>query len=364
MFRIRSLTPEDGPALKPLIRRCFLPPQSWFVRPTDEGLLAVEDQDPVAAVFLRVVELRSDRRMGLIAWLMTDPAYRGRGLAHQLVEAGVERLEALGCDAIVTEIEGYNHSSINTFERAGFGRITTSEQWRQYGLVGLLRLWLQAGHMVSPGHFIFLKGHNPSSERPIASRVHCWSLNALATMMAIGTGGLLTGFAGVELGGWGLVLPVLVAVCLVFGIREWAMRLATPRDCPPLVYRPWDSAVPPALSIALLFGVLFPLPGGRYPRQSARPGQSESVRPVSAALAGTLAVMLLTLAVLIAQTMPAAGSTELLYRAILTVSTPLLLFDAVFFFPPFGGFNARGLFEAHPALWAALAVPALVLFLM
>lgn len=127
---IRGLKPKDYEAISALAKLSFPATQSQFVTPGKDGGIVIEmNENVVAASLLRIIFLPSGRKAGFVAWLMTHPEYRGRGLAGKLVEASTEHLTSMQCEDIVTDIEGYNSGSANAFYRAGFRRISMGKQF-------------------------------------------------------------------------------------------------------------------------------------------------------------------------------------------------------------------------------------------
>ena len=79
---------------------------------------------------------------------------------------------------------------------------------------------------------------------------------------------LLAGWRGGWLRGFGpsTVLGAVVIVVALYGLREGAMQLAARLQSLEVRHRPWESAVPLSVAIALAFGVFLPAPGSVYPR--------------------------------------------------------------------------------------------------
>jgi peptide alpha-N-acetyltransferase len=70
---------------------------------------------------------------GYIAMLATQEAYRGRGIATQLVRLAIEAMTARDADEIVLETEVTNTASLKLYERLGFIR---SKRLHRYYLNG------------------------------------------------------------------------------------------------------------------------------------------------------------------------------------------------------------------------------------
>lgn len=328
----RPVRADDAAAIARLAARAFPPTQAPFVRASGEGFVVEAGDRLAAAVLLRVIALPHGRRVGFVSWAMTDPDHRGRGHARRLTALGLERLAALGCTQVVTEIEGHNAASEAVFRSLGFRQLSLRDQIAAFGPLGAAWLRLRIGYATDPGHFLWLHGAALTRGAPGLPEV------AVA----------------------GAMLP---AVALLLGLREAAMRLAA-RACGPAVsYRAWDSGIGITLAIALLFGRLFPLPGSVYPRADRWPEGAARALAL-AALAGTGAVALVVAAALWARGGSAGPLAATLAAPLLFVGKPLLLFDTVMAFPPFQSFAAQRIRELHRGLWVAVAALGLALFLL
>ena len=78
-----------------------------------------------------------------------------------MIEAGLNFLEAQGCNELMACVEGYNTSSSKLFATQGFSILSAGEQFRRYGL-GALAMWFHTFHYIDVGHFLW--------ERPGASQ--------------------------------------------------------------------------------------------------------------------------------------------------------------------------------------------------
>ncbi len=361
---IRKFSADDWPALQAMARRSFPAPQHRFISPTEEGLVAVVNNTPAAAAFLRTFTLRDGRQVGNIAWLFTDPAFQGQGLAKSLVAASVARLKALGCQLILTDIEGHNTASSNSFAGNGFRRLGFADQWQIFGPSNLPRLWMKTRYAFDPGHFIWMKGASPTPARPGFQRLTAWGLNWLFALAAVLFGaGLLSYNMALNRPGGKDAMALLLGVVLVFGVRETAMRITAKAKGWPLEFRLWDSAFLFTVPIAMLFGKLFPVPGGLYPRQDKWRYPAALPALGLAAAVGTASVMALVAVGLAVSGMHVGGFVQALATALLLIGKPLLLFDSILACPPFSCFNARRIFDLHRGLWAGFALLGAILFL-
>ena len=364
LITVRSLHAEDTERLRAIAQRAFPPTQSGFVRVgKDHGLVGCVDGEVAAAAVLRVIKLPSGRRIGMVAWLLTDPDYQGLGLASRLVTDAVAQLKAAGCDTVLTDVEGHNTASANVFHSQGFERLSPGAQWQRFGVLDTVWLWVRTGLALDPGHFLWVYDAAKPSGRIGMQRGGSVVANTLWACIALFWGGWLLG-SGMAWPNASQALAVLLAVLCLFSIREASMRLTAWYLGQPLVYRAWEGGWGITVGIALLFGNLFPLPGGLYP-----PGDGWKYRdglptlgPI--ALAGTLAVAATVAAALWLHSVVAQPSLAVWLSALLFVGKPLLLFDSVMVFAPFQAFNARRIFDYNRVLWGLVAILGLGLFVL
>jgi len=362
---IRPLAATDVESIRALAHEAFPATQSSFVRPgRDGGFVGCVDGTVAAAAIVRVIRLPGGTQVGMIAWLLTGRDYRRLGLASHLVQACVDDLRARGCQYVVTDVEGHNTASANVFHGNGFERVSPGGQLRRFGLVALLWLWMRTGLLVDPGHFLWMHEAALDAPREGLQRAGSWLANTLFAGLALMLGGglVIAGTPGLlEPSRW---LALALAVVVLFGVREGAMRAMGAWLGQPLQYRAWEGGFGITLIIALLFGRLLPLPGGLY-----APGDDWKYRDVlprlgPVAVAGTLAVAAIVAAALALRSADMGGVLGQFAFALLFVGKPLLLFDSAVAVAPFTAFNARRIFDYNRVLWAAVATLGVLLFLL
>lgn len=360
----RDLKPDDHNQVKLLAKKAFPSTQAPFVVPGEAGGLLAEVNGSVAAVsLLRVISLSGGRKAGFIAWLMTDPDYRGMGLASLLVKEHVEMLKSQGFDYIFTDVEGYNTGSANIFHSQGFERLSTISQLKKWSFLDLSRIWIRTGLIVDPGHFLWVFNEKARSISQNNQRLLAVMLNWMIAILAISLGGglFLSGapkFPAIE-----ELVATVAGIALLFGIREGVMRLTLIKDIRSFEFRSWEGGLGISLIIAVLFGSLFPLPGNLYPKGDG--WKIRNYRKVlgRAAVANTLTLSCIVLAASWTGLKTEIAFLQTLSFTLLFVGKPLLLFDTVVAIAPFDGFNATRLKEYNLAVWLLLTLLATGLFL-
>ncbi len=263
---VRDLREADHIDIAALAEISFPFTQSRFVVPGKiGGKVATVDGKLAAASLLRIIRLPSGRTIGFIVWLMTHPDYRGRGLAIKLVEASTAHLRDCQCDAVVTDVEGYNTGSANVFYRSGYRRLSLLQQFSRWNPLDSVWLWIRTGLALDPGHFLWVADAVAKNTCPWRERFCAVLLNTLLAVLAFSLGG------GIFLSGSPSVPSVDTVVTFFIGVsgllaaREIGTRVVAWFYKEPLEYRSWSGGLGVSLLVAIGFGRTFPLPGNRFP---------------------------------------------------------------------------------------------------
>ncbi|MBI1995927.1 MAG: GNAT family N-acetyltransferase [Deltaproteobacteria bacterium] len=131
---VRSLERRDLPSIVAMEERVtgVARPQYWeqrielseAIRPHWTSLVAEFDNRFVGFLFGRAGELEFGLP-GTIAWVETigvDPAYRGRGIARELIEEFISSAEDHGIKTIFTLVSNGQTDMQNFFSRQGFAQ--------------------------------------------------------------------------------------------------------------------------------------------------------------------------------------------------------------------------------------------------
>lgn len=352
---IRPVVPTDYGAIKAIARRSFSVSQSVYVCPQAGDLVATVDERVVGAVLLDSISLPRGRQTGRIAWVLTSPEYRGRGIARRLVTKGVERLQAQGFTQVVTEIEGYNSPSASIFHELGFQRMGLLGQLRRFGAIGSTLLGVRSFRLFMPGYFLWMLGPSESQAPEAFQRAGAWLLNSLIAVLAFTLGGgfLLAGEA--RLPGVSTLLALVVAVVLLLGLREAATRTVARARGVQLTFRGWGSGAGASVLVAIFFGSPLMLPGGCYPAGAVWRYHQHARTLAHSAAAGTTMVALLLLGAIALRGSNPEGFIAEVVAGIVNIGMGLLVFDSVVAIGPFQGYNARRMLDHSRRLWSAVA---------
>ena len=350
---------EEG-AVRALAARAFSRLESAFFSPPVHTLVAERDGQLLGAVVPTLFELPDKRWAGVIVWLMTDPESRSLGVGGRLVEAALEYLKEHDCQEAFACVEGYNTSSSNLFSAHGFTIISPGEQFRRYGLLGTMALWLQTFRFGGDvGHFLWA---HPGATRPDNPRLQWWTgtlVSALIFLLVVWRAGLTEGLTLAAIFGTALVVVAL------FGLREVAMRLAARSLGLSVRHRAWEAALPLSAGIALIFGWFLPAPGSVYPQAGTWRYRNLIPKLGPMAFAGASAVLAFGWAAwaLTRLSEPPPEIYEWL-RAAGRAGQMLALFEVLLPFSIFVSFNGRRVWDWSRPAWSTLAVGTVALLLV
>jgi GNAT superfamily N-acetyltransferase len=117
----------DGHPLSPEARRNLIP--GLRAHPTTLILLAFSDSEPVGiAVCFLGFSTFAARPLVNIHDLAVLPAWRGRGISRQLLDAVADRARALGCCKLTLEVLERNDRARGVYEAAGFKQASSSAE--------------------------------------------------------------------------------------------------------------------------------------------------------------------------------------------------------------------------------------------
>jgi hypothetical protein len=156
----------------------------------------------------------------------------------------------------------------------------------------------------------------------------------------------------------------MAAVALVLGLREAAMQIVARTQGVRLEHRSWGAGAGTSSLVAILFGGVFPLPGGSYP-----PGDGWHYRQfrrtlaLSAAAGTALVAILLIVALVVLARLPGGFATDLA-DSIVSIGMALLLFDSMIAVGPFQGYNARRMLDYSRSLWVVFAFIGALIFIV
>jgi ribosomal protein S18 acetylase RimI-like enzyme len=156
---IREATPSDRAKLKEIIDLSFPRFFRFFasrsVSDTHEPTL-VSEQESVVVGFAKLIEFNvGNGTYGCILWIAVHPAYRRRGIALALTDAGVDYLKQRGVQAVFASTQRKNSAALATLGRAGFELVGFLGLWRLFGW----RIFEFYGDIwFAPGELVLMRG--------------------------------------------------------------------------------------------------------------------------------------------------------------------------------------------------------------
>jgi ribosomal protein S18 acetylase RimI-like enzyme len=156
---IRQAAPRDRERLKEIVDLSFPRFFRYFANHSVADLsepVLVGEIDGAVVGFAKLIEFNVGiGKYGCILWIAVHPAYRRRGIALSLTEAGVEWLKMGGSQAVFASTQRRNRAALATLNRGGFERLGFLGLWRLFGwrVFGFYReIWYAPGEVVM-AHF-------------------------------------------------------------------------------------------------------------------------------------------------------------------------------------------------------------------
>lgn len=355
-YQIRKMNNDDKKTVLKIMRRAFPVFQQLFFSLT-KHVLVYEDQDEIfGAVVLKTFSIPKGEKAGVVYWIFTDPDAQGKGVGQALIEAGLEKLEAMGCQSLFAIVEGFNTSSSQLFSRRGFSILPFRDQFQRFGLLGLIKIWWATFHIPDIGHFLWGKPPAQTEGQPGPQFLATLGLNMLLSLAALWRS---YQFAIPNLTAlW--ALPVVVF--LLLETRTILMTLSARKQALSMRFRMWESGFTVSTLLALAFGYYFPIPGSIYPKEKNWRYKSLIPQYGKIALAGVLPSILLAWgSFFLLEFAPVSAWLETALELTLETALTFATFDVVLAFFPFVSFNGRRIWRWQTTIWGVLALSIITL---
>ena len=140
---IRAAGPQDVRFLRDMLRHAYywrisesgdLPVARYVTgwgRPGDDGLVAIDDANPVGAAWYRLFP-REEAGFGFVdeqtpeLTIAVVPSRRGKGFGHELMTGLLQRAKHAGYELMSLSVEK-GSPAVSLYERYGFRRVSESE---------------------------------------------------------------------------------------------------------------------------------------------------------------------------------------------------------------------------------------------
>ena len=354
--QIRDMTRDDRKTILRIMRRAFPIFQQLFFSLTPNVLVYEDDSQIPGAVVLKTFSIPKGQKAGVVYWIFTDPDAQGRGVGQALFEAGLQELEAMGCQTLFAIVEGFNTSSSQLFSRHGFSILPFRDQLQRFGLLGLFKVWWATFHIPDIGHFLWGKPPAQTEDQPGPQFLATLGFNILLSLAALWRS---SGFTMPNLTAlWALPL----AVFLMLETRIILMTLSARKQNLTMRFRMWESGFTLSTFLALTLGYYFPIPGSVYPDE--KNWRYKSIIPPygKIALAGVLPSILLAWgSFLILQFILTSDVLKTALEITLDTTRTFAIFDVVLAFFPFVSFNGRRLWDWQKTVWGILSLSIITL---
>ncbi len=156
---IRQTTINDRAKLKEIIDLSF--PRffryfAWHSVSDLTNTVIVSEAETVIAGFAKLIEFGvGSAKYGCILWIAVHPAYRHKGIALALTNAGVNYLKQQGSKAVFASTQRRNSTALATLGKAGFNPVRFLGLWRLFGW----RVFSFYRHIwYAPGEVVLMNG--------------------------------------------------------------------------------------------------------------------------------------------------------------------------------------------------------------
>jgi ribosomal-protein-alanine N-acetyltransferase len=139
-MEFRDYLPDDFEAMFRLDEACFEPPFRFSrammrrFAETKKARVVIAEENGLAGFCIVHVERVEGGRVGYILTLDVDAAWRGKGLAGELMRRAETEARDAGCAAMALHVYGGNDRAIRFYERVGYQRWTKVARF--YGKAG------------------------------------------------------------------------------------------------------------------------------------------------------------------------------------------------------------------------------------
>lgn len=348
---IRLMRGDEKKATRKVLYRSFGWFKGAFATFSPHTFIALKDDKIVAGVILELFTLPNGRKTGKVAWIFTAPQARGLKLGQRLTEKALEFFNEQGCDEYIAAVEGNNTSSSKLFATRGFDILSPGAQFERYGRWTFL-MWLKMFHYMTPGFFLWAR---PGVHKP-DSPVLQWTATLILNLL------ILLIYVLPDQSNFSLYLFYSISFALLLGARQVAMQTAAGIMKSKVRFRIWESGFPLSFVIAILLRGFFPVLGNVYPADKVWNYRRRIPLLGKIALYGISGVIVPLLGVW--TYVQLSGMSNPMVNSFLTVGKFFLIFDLLFFFFPFSGFNGRRLWDWNKLLWALTALPALAIIFL
>jgi ribosomal protein S18 acetylase RimI-like enzyme len=134
---IRQATIDDRPKLKEIIDLSFPLFFRYFAWHSVSDLtepVQVSEGEAIVSGFAKLIDFSvGGGKYGCILWIAVHPAYRRRGIALALTNAGKNYLKEQGSQGVFASTQRRNSAALATLGKAGFNRVGFLGLWRFFG---------------------------------------------------------------------------------------------------------------------------------------------------------------------------------------------------------------------------------------
>jgi GNAT superfamily N-acetyltransferase len=364
---IRELSPEELGNVRDLGKRAFSLPMGLSMAATmsPQGLVAEDATGAIIGALTLRTESVGGRKLGIPDWAVVDPQHQGKGIGKALGDQALVWFRQQGCDKVVTTgVDGYNSASWNMAHSRGLRYWPVSQQIREFGW-RWPKLLFVIPHTIGVSTFILQLPLNEQEQLDTPTTGGVGALIGVTLFL----GFFLLLLSRVRAVLWrSTAVPDLLAplnptavfvgvgiVATYMSIRAVSHWLAARALRLPLIFRLWDSGLITATLLAAGLGLFIPGLGGSYYVRQTRFNYSRAHPAMGKTMLAGVAASLALLTVFTLWT--GLGATPGVITTLgCYVGVSFGLTDTLFFFSPFQALPAGHLWRWRRAVWLAVFV--------
>lgn len=338
----RLMEPGEAQEVLKIARRAFGAAEALFVTKPKQAIVAVSGKKIVGAVQFKIYSA-GGKKIGYYEYAFISPDYHNQGIGSILYKAASDYLWEQGCEVLTALVKDDNAGSWSLLLKHGFARISLPELARQFGFLGMLRLYLETvyGTAIGMDYYVALRNQEcPSGKAGSAKQIAAYLLVNLSLFLCLLLrrpenidiffaayaififGGILAGYIGTR-----------------FSKHEWQFRLCNGGGL--------------ICTLVNLWGSVLPMVGSWYPATYENSGNFRRDMGIQA-LAGWLFVLVLSGLSL------AVGSQHMLFAYLSQIGSVLLIYRVIAFYP-FESFDGGRVYRWHKGIYAIMAAASLAI---
>lgn len=338
----RPMEPGEEPKVQKMGKRAFGGLEGIGIPKPRQAIVAVKDGKIVGAIQYKFYRA-GGKKIGYFDYACIDPDYHNQGIGSILYKATADYLWEQGCGALTALVKDDNVGSWGLLLKNGFARISVPELTRQFGFLGMLRLYFGTVYSIAIGmdYYVALREEKrPSSKGNTAGQIGAYLLTNLLLFLVVlfterkNFGAFFTAYGIFLVGG-----IVVGYAGTLFSKRRWHFRLCNGGGV--------------VCAFVNLIGGVYPMVGNWYPDYYEKTDSFRKDMGVQA-FTGWMFVLALSL-------VSSFVSGDILFQYLGYIGSVLLLYRTVAIYP-FEAFGGGRVYRWKKGVYLVMTAVSLVFY--